>query len=272
MTAETTPSDPRTLEDPLAEALRLVDLTEARGLVVRLFGGLAFRAQSPGWPRDGRPDPDIDLAVRGRDRAALASLLEAEGYRPDRQHNALFGQKQLYFADPIRRRTMDVLVDRFEMCHTFVFGDRLAATRPTIPLAELLLSKLQIRRINRKDVLDALVMLGDHPLGHGDGSANTAEETALINLDRIVELTSTDWGWWRTVSGSLETIKGFLDAGVEDSEIDTGRPRRFDLASQLALLGQAIDDAPKTTRWKLRARVGDRVTWYAEPEEVGHPQ
>ncbi|HEY7522541.1 MAG TPA: hypothetical protein VH720_02645 [Candidatus Limnocylindrales bacterium] len=270
MTADTTPSVPRILDDPLAEALRLVDLAAGRGLVVRLFGGIAFRAQSPGWPRDGRPDPDIDLAVRGRDRAALASLLESEGYRPDSQQNALFGMRQLYFMDPVRRRSMDVLVDRFEMCHAFEFGSRLTAMSPTLPLAELLLTKLQIRNLNRKDVLDCLVMLGDHALGHGDGSADASAADATINLDRIVAMTSGDWGWWRTVTGSLMTIGEFLQAGVADAEIDTGRPRRFDLGEQVAALRAAIDEAPKSTRWKLRARVGDRVKWYAEPEEMGH--
>jgi hypothetical protein len=270
MTADTTPSVPRTLDDPLAEALRLVDLAEAQGLIVRLLGGLAFRAQSPGWPRNGRPDPDIDLAVRNRDRVQVMALLEGDGYRGDQQHNALFGRKQLYFVDPIHKRSMDVLVDRFDMCHAFDFGDRLPATRPTLPLAELLLSKLQVRRINRKDVLDALVMLGDHPLGRGDGTVDAADEGAMINLDRIIELTSNDWGWWRTVSGSLDTIRDVLASGIEDDELATGRPRRFDLASQIAQLREAIDAAPKSVRWRLRAKVGDRVAWYAEPEEVQH--
>jgi hypothetical protein len=270
MTAETTPSVPRILDDPLAEALRLVDLADGRGLVVRLLGGIAFRAQSPGWPRDGRPDPDIDFAVRGRDRAALATLLESEGYRPDTQQNALFGMKQLYFVDPVRRRSMDVLVDKFEMCHAFEFGSRLDAMSPTLPLAELLLTKLQIQKLNRKDVLDCLAMLGDHPIGPGDGSSDASAAEATINVDRIVALTSNDWGWWRTVTGSVDTIAEFLRAGVADSEIDTGRPRRFDLAEQLVALRAAIDEAPKSTRWKLRARVGERMAWYAEPEEMGH--
>jgi hypothetical protein len=270
MTSDIATGDPRTLDDPLAEALRLVDLTERGGLVVRLLGGLAFRAQSPGWPRNGRPDPDIDLAVRSRDRVPLMALLEAEGYKGDTQHNALFGRKQLYFVDPLRRRSMDVLVDRFEMCHAFEFADRLTATSPTLPLAELLLSKLQIRQINRKDVLDALIMLGDHPLDHGDGSRDAADAGAVINLDRIIGLTSNDWGWWRTVTGSLDTIRDVVEAGIDDAELDTGRLRRFDLVEQLTRLQQAIADAPKSTRWKLRDRVGDRVAWYAEPEEVGH--
>ena len=44
----------------------------------------------------------------------------------------------------------------------------------------------------------------------------------------------------------------------------------FDPAAQIAALRQAIDDAPKSTRWKLRARIGERQAWYNDPEEMGH--
>jgi len=44
----------------------------------------------------------------------------------------------------------------------------------------------------------------------------------------------------------------------------------FDPRAQVAGLRAAIDDAPKSTRWKLRAKVGDRQQWYVEPEEVSH--
>jgi hypothetical protein len=40
---------------------------------------------------------------------------------------------------------------------------------PTLPLADLLLSKLQVVTINRKDVLDALVLLAEHPLAEDNG-------------------------------------------------------------------------------------------------------
>ena len=37
---------------------------------------------------------------------------------------------------------------------------------------------------------------------------------------------------------------------------------------RLRLLLTALNDAPKSARWKLRARVGDRVQWYVLPDEV----
>ena len=157
------PGEPRTLQDPLAESMRIVDLADQRGLQVRLMGGMGIRAHAPDWPaRTRRVEVDLDFATRGKDRGAFYELLEAEGYTPDKRHNALFGGKQAYFVDVPRRRPVDVLVDSLEMCHRFEFGDRLAVSKPTLPLAELLLSKLQVVKINKKDVLDALVRALSH--------------------------------------------------------------------------------------------------------------
>ena len=177
-----------TLRDPLDEANRLISLATAAGLQVRLLGGLAFHARCPEWTaRTDRERRDIDLASRSRDRKALSGLLEADGYAADRQYNALYGHKQLYFVDRERGRPVDVLIDRMEMCHTFEFAERLNLDGPTLPLAELLLSKLQIAHINRKDVLDALDLLSEYPIASSDDGA--------INVDRITRLTSSDWGW-----------------------------------------------------------------------------
>lgn len=253
----------RTFEDPLAEALRIIDLADGAGLQVRLMGGLAFHARAPEWTaRIDRSGRDIDLTTRSKDRNALAALLMAEGYVPDRHYNAAFGHKQLYFTDPALGRPVDVLVDRFEMCHRFEFAGRLSVDRPTLPLAELLMSKLQVVKINRKDALDALILLQEYPLAVDDREG--------ISLPRIVAHTSTDWGWWRTITENLAKLDLYVDEELGDDELDTGRPPRFDLHSQLADLRAAMDDAPKSTRWKLRARVGDKVAWYELPEEVGH--
>src|ERR1700736_95799 len=89
-----------TLADPLAEARRLVALATGRGLQVRLMGGLAFHALCRDWTAlVERERRDIDLATRVKDRRALAELMTAEGYTADRQYNALYGHKQLYFVD-----------------------------------------------------------------------------------------------------------------------------------------------------------------------------
>jgi hypothetical protein len=265
--------DIRTLADPLAESLRIVDAADQRGLLVRLMGGMAIRAHAPDWPaRTRRVEVDLDFATRSKDRSAFFQLLEAEGYTADKRHNALFGGKQAYFVDVPRSRPVDVLVDNLEMCHRFDFGDRLGKSSPTLPLAELLLSKLQVVKINRKDVLDALVLLAEHPLGQDDGAPDARRGLSSINVPRILSFTSNDWGWWRTVTGNLDTLDQYLAVELtpEDLDLNNGRKVLFDPASQIAGLRAAINDASKSTRWRLRAKVGERAVWYQDPEEMGH--
>jgi hypothetical protein len=158
------------------------------------------------------------------------------------------------------------------MCHRLEFGGRLGMSMPTLPLADLLLTKLQVVKINRKDVLDALVLLAEHPLGPNDGAADSRHGQGAISIPRIIEITSNDWGWWRTVTGNLDKLAQFLQAELKDDDLDVGggRPVLFDPADQVETLRAALDAAPKSARWRLRARVGDRVAWYNEPEEVGH--
>lgn len=265
--------DARTLADPLAEALRIVEVASDAGLLVRLMGGMAICAHAPDWTaRTRRTEVDLDFVTTSRDRAAFFALLETQGYTPDRQHNALFGRKQGYFVDVARKRPVDVLVDTLEMCHRLEFGQRLGASSPTLPLADLLLTKLQVVKINRKDVLDALVLLAEHPLGPDDGAADSRHGLGTISIPRIIEITANDWGWWRTVTGNLAKLDQFLETELKEDDLDVGggRPVQFDPADQVKVLSDAVDAAPKSARWRLRARVGDRVPWYNEPEEMGH--
>jgi hypothetical protein len=264
--------EPRTLADPLEESLRIVEVADGRGLMIRLMGGMAIRAHAPRWPaRTRRVEVDLDFATTSKDRAAVYALLADEGYTPDKQQNALFGRKQAYFVDVPRKRPVDVLVDNLEMCHRIEFGSRLAKSKPTLPLAELLLSKLQVVKINRKDVLDALILLAEHPLAEDDG-VDALHGPGAINVPRIVEITSNDWGWWRTVTGNLDKLDQYTATEItpEDLDLGTGEAVQFDPSAQIAGLRAAIEAAPKSTRWKLRARVGDRMPWYAEPEEMEH--
>jgi hypothetical protein len=234
-------------------------------MTVRLMGGLAFHALVPEWQanvaRDGR---DIDLATRARDSRELAKLLETLGYVADKQYNALYGHKQLYFVDAARERPLDVLVDKLEMCHRLEFGDRLALGDPTLAPTDLLMTKLQIVKISRKDLLDTLALLSELPL------VDSEEGTHQIALGRIASITGQDWGWWRTVTGNLEKLKVFIAEELRPDEIELGRQARFSAGEQLDRIAAAIDATPKSTRWRIRARVGDRMPWYEEPEEVGH--
>lgn len=247
------------LDDPLAEATRLVALADANGLAIRLIGGLAIEARVPGWSggaRSAAARRDIDLATGRRDAAGVARLLSELGYVADRHYNAIYGHKQLYFMDPTSARPVDVVIETLEMSHRLQFGPRLAADYPTLSLADLLLSKLQIVQLNAKDALDAQVLLASFPLAETDREG--------INVRRLVEVTANDWGWWRTVTGNLDLLLNPVN--------DSLPPALQDPVTQIRAIRSAIDRAPKSARWRLRARIGDRVRWYDEPEEIGHEQ
>ena len=142
------------------------------------------------------------------------------------------------------------------MCHTLPLADRLEIEPITIPLAELFPSKAQIVHLNRKDVLDMLALILDHEAGPGD------QET--INTDLIAGLCAKDWGLYTTVSLNLEKLRTMMDNG----EIDLDEAQKETIRKRLAAIQQAMDRAPKTMGWKMRARVGTRVRWYEEVEEV----
>lgn len=240
-------------KDILEEALAIVRGGGAKGVTLRLLGGLAIRAQSPGTPTPPflRAYKDIDLAGPSGQSAAIQTHMTELGYQADRTFNNLHGRERLFFWDEVHARQVDVFLDKMTLCHVIEFKDRLAQETVTIPLAELLLSKLQIVEINDKDLSDALLLLRDHSFG---------EEPGQISSTRIAKLLGDDWGLWRTTTGNLKNLRSF----AETHNLGPALLRR----SQE--LEEAIETAPKSLKWKMRARVGERVRWYELPEEEAH--
>lgn len=243
----------------LNEAKSLIDLASERGVDLRLLGGLAIRLLCPDLPARTRTGQDLDFGSASSTRRELNDLLVEQGYVPDKNFNALYGNKQLYYTHGQTGLAIDVLVDKLHMCHTLDFAERLTRMPYTLDPLDLLLSKLQIVELNEKDVDDCLRLLVTFPLSE-DGSEGT------MDLRIFRSLVGEDWGWWRTVTLNLERIGALLDAGERDA-IAGGK---LDPRAQLAVLVAAAEDAPKSRRWKMRARIGERKRWYDVPEETPH--
>jgi hypothetical protein len=244
--------------DLLGEALRLIEGANARGIPIRLVGGLAVRYLTPEYPPRTRAGQDLDLASVSRTRPQLARFLADLGYEPDKRFNALYGHKQLYFASPVGR-SIDVLVDSMEMCHVVIFRDRIERHPVTLDVTDLLLTKLQIVELNEKDARDALYLLSAFEVQEGD-------ELGAIGLQRIGGIVADDWGWWRTLTMNVERIS---ELARGDASLPPGGAR-FDPVEQLGLIGRAAQEVPKSLRWKVRGRVGERKRWYRVPEEDAH--
>ena len=240
----------------VVEAVRIVEAGEAQGLKLRLLGGLAIRLRSPSAARPGlaRTYPDIDLATDTTKSHAVEKLLTGLGYVADREFNILNGNTRLLFFDPGHQYQVDIFVGHFEMCHRLPLAGRLELEPLTLPLADLLLSKLQIVQINEKDLRDICALLLDHPVGATDGET--------INARRVAELCAKDWGWWKTVTLSLDKVTSFCKT------LDLDPSATQQILGRVEALRSALEKAPKSLGWKARAAVGERVQWYNLPEEV----
>jgi hypothetical protein len=242
-----------TLENVAEEGRRLARAARDAGLGLRLLGGVAIWCHCPSArvPPLTRSYGDADFIGRAADRKRIKAFMENQGYEADRMFNALHGAGRLNFQDPARHRPVDVLLDRFVMAHELDLRDSSSRDGLTISLADLLMTKLQVVSINEKDVRDLLALLLDHPF-----------DPEEIRLERILEVTRSDWGLEHTFHATLEALAAMLgDFGLQPAQADLVRGR-------IVECGQALHGAPKAAKWKLRARVGERVRWYEEPEEA----
>jgi len=241
------------------EGGRVVERADAADVPLRLLGGVAVLLRSPNALAEplSRTYEDLDFAAVRGSAGACTAVLRDLGYEPHVPFNALHGSRRLLFFDQRHGRKADVFIGRFRMSHEIPLEDRLAIEPVTIPLAELLLTKLQIAELNEKDVRDSIALLHSHPVAEEDGDT--------VNAARVAELLSADWGLWRTITGNLAVCRAHV------SRYGLGEDATRLIAERIDLLGERIEAEPKSRAWKLRARIGERKRWYETPEEVGVP-
>jgi len=235
------------------------DAAEANGVSLRPVGSFAVRSHCGRFQslldRMGRDAVnDLDFAAERRHSKSVRRVFEGLGYVGHKQLALATDGQHQYFVHPQTRLGVDVYFDLLNYCHPIPFADRLRADPVTIPLAELLLAKMQIVELTEKDVKDTVVLLVEHDLGTGD------DET--INADRVADLLSRDWGFYYTFTQNVGRVVERLDRydALDDAARATVRTR-------LGGLQERIEAHPKDFRWKLRSRVGTKRQWYQDVEE-----
>ena len=243
------------LESPIDEAKRIIEVAQQRKIVLRLFGGVSFYFRCPSAKHRilQRNYVDIDFMGHAKQSREIKQLFVELGYAPRERFNAMQGFRRLIFNDIGHQRRVDIFLDVFEMCHKFNFKDRLEIDQYTISLADMLATKLQIVEINEKDIKDILSMLIDHELGSEDSPE-------VINGSYLAKLCGEDWGVYKTFTLN---IKRLLDT-VDNYGLEEGQKKL--VVERASILSKMIEDAPKSIKWKMRAKVGERVQWYELPE------
>ncbi len=241
------------------EVRRITEAGNKAGLTLRVLGSLAFHMHCPRFgylqAEMGRAYTDIDFAAYSRQSKEIKALFAGMGYTEDPEVYMITEGGRAIYENSSSHLHIDIFYEKLDFCHEIKWSGRLEVDSTTIPLAELLLEKMQIVRINEKDVIDTIMLLLEHPLSDGD------DET--INIARVARLCAADWGLWRTLTMNLDKVQKLAMGYVQLSD-----EHKQHVVAQVTTALQRIEVEPKPVAWRLRARVGDRVKWYKDVEEV----
>jgi hypothetical protein len=240
----------------LEAATQIIDTAESRGVRLRLLGGLAFKKLCPSSssPRYFRENKDIDLMGKREDSREIVKIMETLGYKPRELFNKLnMGQRLIYY-DLGNRRRVDLFLDEFVMCHKFNFKESILAGTYTLPITQLLMTKLQVVEKTEKEYKDLVVAFRDFDVTSGPTG---------IRGDEVADLCSKDWGIYTTFWKSLEA----LSMKTQELEVDD----RAIVTARIQKLMAMMETAPKSFGWRMRARIGERTRWYELPEADGDP-
>jgi hypothetical protein len=241
------------------ELKRILKASNDSGIIMRVIGSLAFQMHCPKFgylqAAMGRAYTDIDFAAYHKQTKEIQILMSGLGYKENREVFIVSEGDRAIFERAEIGIHLDVFYEKLAFSHVIYWNNRLEVDNPSIPLAEMLLEKMQIVQRNEKDIIDTIMLLLEHPLGDKDNET--------INIKYIAGLCSNDWGLWRTATMNLDKVHklahGYSQLTTEEKEI---------IDSQVNKALARIEQEPKSLAWRLRARVGDRVKWYRDVDEV----
>jgi hypothetical protein len=263
-------------EELMVEARRIIDAGSDRDVVLRLTGGLAVRHYAIDLEFAERSYSDIDLIGLARQAGEIGELFRDLGYvenidvtaatlstqrqyyrRPHAGSHAHM-HKRAHFAAPVAGPPVldhvDVFLDWMKMDHEIDFRDRLDINTYAIDPADLLLSKLQIQKLNEKDAHDVITLCKDVYV-------DFEPHPGVLDLEHVADTCARDWGLYIDVMTNIDTVLEHLP----DYDLSPREVAR--IGRTLELAQDMMTEHAKSLRWRLRARIGKRVRWYNEVEQ-----
>jgi len=245
-------------EEYLDEARRLTVEAQKQGLILRVMGPIALHFYFPEhvdlyrrMERLGeRVFTDIDYASYGKNRGKIVPFFEKQGYELEKRAAMMSGgNRHIYFGDHIPM--IDVFFDKLDYNHPIDYRNRLEIHPYCVSLTDLLLQKLQIVKINDKDLKDAMLLLLAAQIGEDDNNK--------INLKYLAKLMSDDWGFYYTSVMNLNNIQAAVNGVPALSDLD-----RILIKENAEAIIEIIEMEPKSGKWKGRSKTGTSKIWYKE--------
>ncbi len=244
------------------EATKIVELCKKEGVILRVMGACAIRIHCPNScdiiDDLKRPISDLDFITYSRFEDKVDDLFNKFGYQSgvtSTLYAHMYGQSRRIYLDPRTQKKVDLFFDKLNMCHTVDFKNRLEVDFPTLSPSDILLQKMQIVKINRKDVVDTLVLISEHNVDE--------EEKDTINSKYISQVLAKDWGFYYTATTNLKKLKHLLP---QYSAFNDDSKALID--QRINKLLDAIEKRPKSLGWKIRARIGTKRKWYRDVDEI----
>jgi hypothetical protein len=273
MSSEPTPVSPAiesVRHDMMDAARRLVAAARADGLTLRLIGGLGIREHCRTLDVCERDYSDLDMVAPAKQSRRLATLFTRLGYAENYHVSTATANSELQFVRPCEHNAagdgghvhaddhIDVFLDTFRMDHDISLAKRLEIDPYTVSVSDLLLTKLQIFKLNEKDLRDVVTLLTDLEVNVDN---NSRADAGAIDAAYIARLCADDWGLFYDVAMNLQRVSDRAETfGLDAVQVEH-------LRRGITQLIGAIDSAPKSVRWRLRARIGTRKSWHNEVDE-----
>ena len=241
----------------LEEGKRITEAAQQKGIYLRVMGPLAlhyyFMDKIDLYARlerlGDRYFTDIDYAAYGKTRKHLMDFFKTMGYECDLATMAMTGKtRHIYFGGKVPM--IDVFIDELNYCHKVTFENRLDKDPYSIPLADILLQKLQIWEINDKDYKDIEFLFIVSEFGDDD--------ERKINGGYVAKRFADDWGFWYTATQlNLPKVKTHCD------QVPALTPEmRERIKAQADKMLARIEAEPKGKSWNKRAKKGTKQIWY----------
>ena len=115
---------------------------------------------------------------------------------------------------------------------------------------------MQIVEINAKDIKDTLILVLEHDLGN----SGSREELDTNYIQRIL---GSDWGFYYTVTQNLKKVLSFIPEFGDLKEEE-----RKNIHYKIGMLLSGVENAKKSLGWKLRKKIGTKVRWYNEVDDI----
>ena len=210
----------------------LVNEADARGIILRMIGGVAIYARCPSIETNARlqrTHADLDFMADASAWTRVGEILTARGFTKKEESS----NEMRFVRDDV---TLEILSPQYRKEFAIDFSSRLNVTPLTLPLVDLLLMKLARVNFTEKDVQDAAALLVDHRV------TNEGDEEEEINRTRLYQVANNAYRLWKTVFDNTVTMEKTFDKYLEPEEAQLAWRR-------IELLQEVLDGKAHSLGW-----------------------